>query len=577
MKGATRSRIRPLKILGLNAFGHDAAAVLLVDGEVVFAASEERFDRVRHSAAFPRGAIAAALASAGIGPRGVDIVAFPWTRSMARGRKAWWFLRHAPASLAFLRERPDPELPSRGAYLRRMHGLEAQLAREGFRARLERVPHHLAHAASAALALPDATGAVVTADGMGEWTTTATWTVEAGRPRLVASAGYPHSAGKAYAAVTQWLGFRPESDEGKTMGLAPYGAGDSPAARFARSLVVHDPRRLLRVRRKCFDYPLGRARLWGRAFLRRAGPPRAPRAALEDRHRDVARGIQDAVEDAFLELARRLVAETSAAALGLAGGVFLNCALDGRLRRALPVPVRPFPVAGDAGAAWGAAALAWLCRAGRPAAPLSTLRLGRDLDREEGRAATGTEGMALDDLADRVAALVAEGALVGVARGRAEFGPRALGARSVLATPTTEASRDRVNGHKGREAWRPLAPVVRANDAALFHGLGESPWMILTFEATPEGRRLVPGAVHVDGTARVQTVTAGGEPLLWKILERLPAHDHPPCVLNTSFNRRGEPIVNTAAEALEAARAMRLDAVVLGDSLLALDGGDPRR
>ncbi len=567
-------------VLGLNAFGHDAAAVLLADGKPVHAASEERIDRVRHSAAFPAGAIAAALASAGASPADVDLVAFPWTRGMARVRKALHVLAHLPRSRAFLREPPDDLLPDRRGYLEAMSGLVARVRALGMRAPIRRFPHHLAHAASAALALPAARGAVLTADGMGEWTTAATWDVRAGRPRRLRRASYPHSPGKAYAAVTRWLGFRPEADEGKTMGLAAYGDPDSPRARFARSLLVPDRRRLLRVDLRRFGFPWGEARLYGDAFLDALGPARRPDEPVREGDADVARGIQDAVEAFALAAARSVVAETGASDLSVAGGLFLNCAANGALRRALAgtgTRVPPPPAAGGAGAAWGAAALAHLEATGRPAAPLETLRLGHGLGDAEALAAlTAGAGappphLALDAHPRAVARRIVEGRLVGVARGRAEFGPRALGGRSVLARADDPAVRDRLNDHKGRERWRPVAPVLRAQDVSTwFEGATDSPWMILTLPATAAARAgPLAGAVHADGTARVQTVTADSEPFLHALLSCLSAHGHV-AVVNTSLNRRGEPIVDTAAQALDAARAMRLDALVLGDRLLDL-------
>lgn len=562
-------------VLGLNAYGHDAAAVLLADGVPLFAASEERYDRVRHSGAFPRGAIAAALQHAGLAPRDVDLVAFPWARGMARVRKALHVLRHWPRSRAFLEQRPDPALPGRRDYLRAMAGLEDDLRALGLVAPVVRVPHHLAHAASARLALedPHAPAVLLTADGMGEWTTTALWEQRAGRLRQLAACGYPHSAGKAYAAVTAWLGFRAESDEGKTMGLAAYGSPGSPQAAFGRRLLTPHPRRLLRTDTARFAYPLGEARLYGDAFLRELGPARAAHEALREGDASLALGMQQALEAVMEAALRQGLARTGAAQAGLAGGVFLNCALNGTLARRLPARIRPFPVAGDAGAAWGAAAWAHERRSGRPAAPLATLRLGHDLTPAEA-ARTAPAAEALDEaaLAQRTAAALQAGRVVGVARGRAEAGPRALGGRSVLASPARTALRDEVNRRKGREAWRPLAPVVRSTATHLFTGLEASPWMISTFVATGRARAEVPGAVHADGTARVQALPPGGEPFLEAVLSALEAGGHPPCTLNTSLNRRGEPIVTTADEALAAARAMGLDALVLADRWLDLPG-----
>jgi len=555
-------------VLGLNAYGHDAAAVLLVDGHVVFAASEERYDRVRHSGAFPRAAIAAALAHAGLTGRDVDAVAFPWTKGMARVRKALHVLRHWPRSRAFLRERPDERLPDRRGYLRAMAGLPHDLAASGVEAPLVRVPHHLAHAHSALLAFDDlaAPAAVLTADGMGEWTTAAAWRWDGRRLTCLEQAVYPHSAGKVYSAVTAWLGFRPESDEGKTMGLAAYGDPGSPQAAFARRLLTPHPRGLMRAATERLGYPFGEARLYGEAFVRELGPARRSDEPLRARDADVARGAQDALESVLLPAAQHALATAGAARLGLAGGVFLNCALNGRLRRALGVDLRPFPVAGDAGAAWGAASWVYQRRTGRAAAPLTSLRLGHAVEPAEA-AAAAPDAPVLDEpaLVERLASLLARGGVVGLCRGRAELGPRALGARSVLASPSTTGRRDDVNARKGREAWRPLAPVVRTDAHRWFPALGLSPHMILTFEGSPAARLEIPGALHADGSARVQTLGPDGDPFLAALLTRLEALGQAPCVLNTSLNRRGEPIVTSAAEALVAARSMRLDALVLAD------------
>ena len=568
-------------ILGLNAFGHDAAAVLLVDGQPLFAASQERFDRQRHSPAWPAAAIDAALRRAGIGPGQVDAVAFPWTRAMAKWHKAWHVLRRLPRSRAYFAASVDTRLPDRRAYLRAMGGLERRLRGAGFTAPLHRVPHHLAHAASAALALPGGTGAVLTADGMGEWTTAATWRAEAHRLTRLRNADYPHSPGKVYATVTQWLGFLPESDEGKTMGLAAYGerraqegGGSAARLRAAEALLDYDKGRLCRIPEAMFGFPWGEAQLYSDAFNQVFGAARDAAAPLAEEHELVACGVQRAVTRWGVAAAADLGAATGASALALAGGLFLNCAMNGKILAAEAArgrAVHPFPVAGDAGAAWGAAAEVHRRATGRPAAPLGTICLGSEIDEEQARQVAAREGLRrFDDprgLAAAVAAHIAAGDIVAVARGRAEFGPRALGCRSVLASPTTLAARDRVNARKGREAWRPLAPIVRVEDTRWFRAMVPSPYMILTFEATEEARARIPGVVHVDGTARVQTVAAGENGFLRDVLDALEARGEPPVLINTSFNRRGEPIVDTAEQAWTSYTAMELDALVLGDHL----------
>jgi len=358
------------------------------------------------------------------------------------------------------------------------------------------------------------------------------------------------------------------------MGLAAFGDPDAPGASFARALLEPDRARLLRVRLDRFGFPWGEARLYGDAFVEALGPARDPAAAPRPGDADVARGIQDAVEGFALAAAAGVLTATGARTLALAGGLFLNCAMNGRLARELPTEVRPFPVAGDAGAAWGAAALVHRRLTGRRAEALTTLRLGTDLGDAAARAALGPDApppLPVPRLAAEVARRVAAGALIGVARGRAELGPRALGGRSVLARADDPATRDRLNDHKGRERWRPVAPVLRVADVATwFSDARESPFMISTMLARPAAAAgPLAGAVHRDGTARVQTVTPTGEPFLAAVLESLAPRGHV-AVLNTSLNRRGEPLVDDAAQALASARAMRLDALVLADRLVDL-------
>ncbi len=556
-------------VLGLNAFGHDAAAVLLVDGEAVFASSQERYDRRRHSPAFPADAIDAALSRAGVSKSEVDAIAFPWTRDMGRRQKLWHVLRHLPRSMAFFRDPPDTLLPSRRGYLEAMRGLEMDLQDAGFTAPLHRIPHHLAHAASAALALPGGTGAIVTADGMGEWTTAATWSAKAHALRRIRRAVYPHSPGKAYAAVTQWLGFVPEMDEGKTMGLAAYGDAEADRMMQAFDLLVYGEKDLCWIPKRFYGFPWGESRLYSDHFVKTFGPARDPDEPLRDGDATIALGIQKSTMLWGIFATIEACDAESARDASMAGGLFLNCAMNGKVREAMVeqgVAVRPFPVAGDAGAAWGAAAEVHRRLTGNPAAPLGTLYLGYDITDEEARILVEREGMAPASAA-AVAERIADGKIVAVARGRAEFGPRALGNRSILASPTTTTSRDRVNALKGREDWRPLAPLVREEDNRWFKGQVASPYMILTFDATEHAKNEIPGVVHVDGTARVQTVAPGESDFIRGILDALEARGHPPVVINTSLNRRGEPIVNTAEQALTSVKAMQLDALVLGDYL----------
>jgi carbamoyltransferase len=553
-------------VLGLNAYSHDAGVALVVDGELVFAADEERYDRVKHSHAFPAGALAAALRHAGLRPADVDAVAFPWRKDMARLAKALYFLRRLPRSLAFLRERPE-RLPPRLAYLRSLAHLARDLRAAGVTAPVTYVAHHFAHAVQAHRFGPADEAALLTADGMGEWTAAATWRVDAGVPRRLAAQSYPHSLGKVYAAVTQHLGFMPDADEGKTMGLAPYGR---PTLRDAfGGLVRPHATRLYEVALDGFAFPWGHTRMGGRPFEARFGPPREPEGPIEARHEDLAFAAQAVVEEVVLDAARRLQERTGAAHLGVAGGLFLNCVLNGRLARETPFEALfVFPAAGDAGAAAGAAA--WV--AGLERRPLRHAYLGDAFDDGAvARALADRPHRVVADAAGHAAGALAAGKVVGWFQGRMEFGPRALGARSILADPRDPGIQERLNATvKFREAFRPYAPAVLEEAAGdWFAGVRPSPFMLLAFPAQEAARERIPGVVHVDGSARVQTVGPdAGLPAFRRLLEAFGARTGVPVVLNTSFNVRGEPIVRTPAEALACFDRTGMDLLVLGDRVV---------
>jgi len=553
-------------VLGLNAYSHDAGAALLVDGALVFAAEEERYDRVKHSAAFPHGAIAAALAHAGLAASDVDAVAFCWRRDMARWRKALYVLLRLPRSLPFLLERPAG-LPPRLSYLRQVARLGDDLRAAGLAgAALHHVDHHFAHAVQAWRFGPRDEAALLTCDGMGEWTSAAAWRAAGACPERLAEQTYPESLGKVYAAVTQHLGFLPDCDEGKTMGLAPYGR-DRLVAAF-RELVRPDAARLFRVARRGFAYPTGRTRMAGAPFARRFGPAREPGAPLTERDEDLAFAAQEVVEEVLLAAATRLRERTGLSHLGLAGGLFLNCKLNGRLLREAGFDsLFVFPAAGDAGAAAGAAA--WVAGARRH--ELTHAYLGDDVDVDALDALLRDRPHRVADPAETAADALARGEVVGWFQGRMEFGPRALGARSILADARDPGIRDRLNRTvKFREMFRPFAPAVLAEEAGRwFEAARPSPFMLLTFAVRPERRATIPGVVHVDGSARLQTVGKDHAlPAYRRLLEAFFRRTGVPLVLNTSFNVRGEPIVRTPAEALQCFDRTGMDCLVLHDRVL---------
>jgi carbamoyltransferase len=555
-------------VLGLNAYSHDAGVALFVDRTLVFASEQERYDRVKHSPAFPAEAIGAALQHAGLGPRDIDAVAFPWRRGMARLKKTLYVLRRLPRSLPFLTQRPAG-LPPRLGYLASVARLGADLRAAGITAPITYVDHHFAHAVQAHRFGPADEASLLTADGMGEWTATATWLARGPEPEAIARQCYPHSLGKVYAAVTQHLGFRPDSGEGKTMGLAPYGE-TGLVSRF-RELMRPDEERLYRVDLKGFSYPLGHTHMGGDSFAEQFGPPRAPGEPLEQHHMDLARAAQEVLEEVILDMIRRLPRRRH---LGLAGGIFLNCVLNGRiLREAGFDSLYVFPAAGDSGAAAGAGA--WV--AGMDRRELKDPFLGDAFDEAAiDRAIGGRSHRVVPDPATVAAEALSNGGFVGWFQGRMEFGPRALGARSILADPREADVKERLNRTvKFREAFRPYAPVVLAEEAgAWFHDAHPSPFMLLTFLATPKAREQVPGVVHVDGSARVQTVEREGP--LREVLEAFAARTGAGVLLNTSFNVRGEPIVRTPEEAIAVFEKTALDLLVLGDRVLEKSVSCPR-
>ena len=553
-------------VLGINAYSHDAGAALIVDGRLVFASSEERFTRIKHTPVFPSRAIRAALHHAGLEPGDLDAVAFPWRRDMARIRKALYVLRRLPRSLAFLRERQEGLSP-RLEFLRGVAGLADDLKEIGIVAPVHHIDHHLAHAVQAHRFGPADNAALLTVDGMGEWTAAAIWQAAGDRPTLLRSRSFPHSVGKFYSAITQHLGFRPESGEGKTMGLAPYGRDRLVDA--MRTILQPDAERLYRVDLDAFDYPWGRARMTGDAFAEQFGPARGPHDPLEAGHQDLAFAAQVVLEEVMLEVARRLREKTGAKHLGLAGGTFLNCVLNARLRDEAGFATQfVFPAAGDAGAAAGAAA--WVAR--MPRTELTNVYLGEAFG--AGRIDQALEGRRFEiagDPADVAAEALAKGQLVGWFSGRMEFGPRALGARSILADARDPEVHDRLNRTvKFREDFRPLAPAALLHKAAeWFEGVTPSPFMLETFQVREKFRQRIPSVVHVDGSARVQTVAEGdGHPAFLRLLERFEARTGVPLVVNTSFNVRGEPIVRTPEEALDLFERTALDLLVIEDRVL---------
>ena len=580
-----------MNILGLSCFYHDAAACLVRDGVVVAAAQEERFSRVKHDASFPRRAVAYCLREGGLTVADLDAVAFYDKPFLTFERLLETYLAFAPRGLAsFLKAMP--------VWLKQKLWTPDVLARElgadgePFGGPLLFTEHHESHAASAFFPSPFERAAVLTADGVGEWATTSYGVGEGNRVRLRAELHFPHSLGLLYSAFTYFCGFRVNSGEYKLMGLAPYGEPRYADA-IREELIDLKPDGSFRLNTDYFTYPVG-LRMTGRRFADLfGGPRREPEGPLTQREMDLARSVQVVTEEVMLALARHVHRETGEPNLCLAGGVALNCVANGRLLREGPFEnVWIQPAAGDAGGALGAALTVWHEWADAPRTPapddaMQGSYLGPGFSDDAIAAFLESEAIPherLDEaaLVERTAALLAEGNVVGWFQGRMEFGPRALGHRSILADPRGRDVQRVVNLKiKFRESFRPFAPSILADRAADYFELrDESPYMLLvapvrgaTTASTGLDRRQhtdspIPAVTHVDGSARVQTVTDERNPLYARLLRAFEAETGCPVLVNTSFNVRGEPIVCTPEDAYRCFRRTHMDALVLGPYLV---------
>jgi carbamoyltransferase len=437
------------------------------------------------------------------------------------------------------------------------------------------VGHHDAHAASAFFPSPFERAAVLTLDRGGDFLSTTLQVGSGSRLHRLAEVRNPDSLGEVYSALTWYLGFEPNADEGKTMGLAPYGR-DKLASELA-DLVHRTPDGLFRVNLAWFAYH--REGGWlSRQFLERFGPPRAPESAITETHQDLAFAVQDLLEETALHVARTLRRHSGLSDLCLAGGVALNSVMNSRLLREAGFE-RIFiqPAASDAGNALGAALWVWHQQLGRPRGDaMRHAFYGAAWTEQECAAALagmGLEVRTVADPAEEAARLLADGRIVGWFQGRAEVGPRALGARSILADPRRAETKDVVNARvKRREGFRPFAPsVLDEHGPEFFEGYCPNPFMLLVQPVRADRRTQIPAVTHVDGTARLQSVTATESPLYHRLISRFAAHTGVPVVLNTSLNLRGEPIVHRPAEAVADLLRSDMDALFLGD-LLATKG-----
>jgi carbamoyltransferase len=570
-------------ILGLNAYHGDAAAALVVDGELVAAAEEERFSRVKHVAGFPGLTAAWCLEEAGLAPEELDHVAIGRDPKANLGAKLLRTLRRAP-SLGFLRSRLENAARVRDVRAPLAEALG--IAKDDVRARFHHVEHHQAHAASAFLVSPFERAAILTLDGFGDFASTLIGRGEQNRIEVLERVLFPHSLGIYYAAVTQWLGFPKYGDEGKVMGLAPYGDPERH---------LDAMRRLLRLDGPLFELELGYfthheegidmtwdegqptiGRLFSERLVESFGPAREPGDDLGELHENVAASMQAVLEEAYLHLVATAWERTRVPNLCLAGGVALNAVANGRIRpETMFDEVYVQPAAGDAGTAVGAAFHVWNHELGRPRGFVMehayTGPAFSDQECATALAAAGLDGERLDDdeLFRAVAERIAAGDVVGWFQGRMEFGPRALGNRSIVVDPRRHDMKDILNARiKHREPFRPFAPSILAEATGeWFEQDYTSPFMIMVYTTRAEKRELVPAVNHVDDTGRLQTVERHVNPRYYRLIEEFDRLTGVPILLNTSFNEN-EPVVMTPAHAVETFAKTRMDLLVLGNRLV---------
>jgi carbamoyltransferase len=588
-------------ILGISAFYHDSAAALVVDGEIVAAAQEERFTRIKHDFAFPVHAIEYCLSEAGLKPEDLDFVGFYDKPLLKFERLLETYLSFAPVGFrSFLRAMP--------LWLRQKLHLPKEM-NKGLQGRFNKrfvfTEHHESHAASAFFPSPFEEAAILTLDGVGEWATASYGTGQGNRIRLTHELRFPHSLGLLYSAFTYYCGFRVNSGEYKLMGLAPYGE-PVYADRIMKHLLDLKGDGSFKMDMSYFNYCQGLTMTSDKFHKLFDGPPRAPETPIAKREMDIAASIQKVTEDVVLRCASHLHETTGMGNLCLAGGVALNCVGNGRILRESPFEnVWIQPAAGDAGGALGVALFIWHQLLDHPRTPVLPdgqhgSLLGPKADDEATRAYLDSTGAKYrrfedeDELCDFVAGRMADEKVVGFMQGRMEFGPRALGGRSIIGDARSKNMQSVMNLKiKFRESFRPFAPSVlrnRVQDYFEMRDNEDSPYMLLVapvredrrtsaggeggagglegLDKLKEIRSEVPAITHVDYSARVQTVDSERTPRYHRLITAFEKQTGCPVIINTSFNVRGEPIVCTPEDAYRCFMSTHMDVLVIDEFVL---------
>ncbi len=583
-----------MRILGLSCFYHDSAACILVDGKLVAAAQEERFTRKKHDAAYPEQAIAYCLKEAGLTGKDLDLVAFYEKPFLKFERLLETHLAFAPKGiLAFLEAMP--------VWIKQKLWIKETLREKlDFQGKMLFPEHHQSHTASAFYPSPFAEAAILTMDGVGEWTTTSYGVGRGHQVEILGEIKFPHSLGLLYSAFTYYTGFKVNSGEYKVMGLAPYGKP------IYKDLILKELMDLkedgsFKINMKYFDYGAG-LRMTNRHFDKLfGGPRRKPESRVTQREMDLARSVQEVTEEAMLRIARYVKKETGMNNLCLSGGVALNCVGNGKILRECGYDdIWIQPAAGDAGSAVGAAFFAWHQYLEKPRVvpqrdAMRGSYLGPSFLEPEIEAFLKQKQVSYRKVSDAeipetIADLIAQEKVIGWFAGRMEFGPRALGGRSILGDARSSKMQETMNLKiKFRESFRPFAPTVLEEKASeYFEFSHKSPYMLLVAPVAPAIRRemtgeekkkegiellnvprsSIPAVTHVDYSARIQTVNAEDHRLYYQTLKKFDEKYGCPVMINTSFNVRGEPIVCTPEDAWRCFMRTHMDYLMLGNFLL---------
>lgn len=580
-------------ILGISCFYHDAAAALVVDGKIVAAAQEERFTRIKHDDRFPHEAIQFCLKQAGLSTKDLDIVAFYDKPIQKFDRLLETYVSYAPTGLqSFLKAMPvwlKDKLWTQDSIYKELPDYDGPVFFP---------EHHESHAASAFFPSPFESAAFLTMDGVGEWTTTSWGRGTGNKIEMMKEIRFPHSIGLLYSAFTYYTGFKVNSGEYKVMGLAPYGKPVYVQQIYDHLLDVKEDGSF-RLNMDYFAYPAG-LRMTNEKFDNLfGGPARKPESKLTQREMDLARSVQVVTEEVVLKIAREIRKVTEEKNLVMAGGVALNCVANGLLHKeGIFDSVWVQPAAGDAGGAVGAALYAWHVALDKPRTKPKEMDfqsgsyLGPEPQNEEIRTFLDGTGVKYHEmrgkLAPVVAKLIADQNVIGLFRGRMEYGPRALGNRSIIGDPRSPDMQSVMNLKiKFRESFRPFAPAVKAEKVSeWFDFKGESPYMLMVADVLPvhrkemadsslfgidllnQERSTVPAITHVDYSARLQTVHKETNRFFWEVIDEFEKLSGVPMVINTSFNVRGEPIVCRPEEAFHCFMNTGMDVLVLGDFVL---------